>query len=150
VERHRHDNSFHNPHRTNPSQANRTTPHTTPPRPHSQPTLLTTHPPKTVKDKSNHAVILEKATAERLNKEVTSYRLITVATLVDRMKINGSVARAALKDLEEKGVIRKVVSHARLAVYSMFFLSSSLSVPFQSCGGVLWGPICVCIGMGFC
>lgn len=34
------------------------------------------------------------------------------------MKINGSVAREVLKNLEEEGLIKKVVSHARLVVYS--------------------------------
>ena len=47
-----------------------------------------------------------------------SYRLVTVAVLVDRLKINGSLARAALKDLEEKGVIRKVVGHASGSIYT--------------------------------
>ncbi|RMZ78355.1 hypothetical protein DV738_g3908, partial [Chaetothyriales sp. CBS 135597] len=71
-----------------------------------------------VKDKANHAVILDKATSDKLNKDVQSYRLITVAVLVDRLKINGSLARAALKDLEQKGVIRKVVSHSRGSIYT--------------------------------
>ena len=48
-----------------------------------------------------------------------SYRLITVAVLVDRLKINGSLARQALKDLEEKGQIKKVVAHSKMQVYSM-------------------------------
>merc|ERR1712224_53137 len=60
-----------------------------------------------VKDKAQHAVVLDKQTNERLNKDVQSYRLITVAVLVDRLKINGSLARKALSELEEKGVIRK-------------------------------------------
>ncbi|KAF2461801.1 S25 ribosomal protein-domain-containing protein, partial [Lineolata rhizophorae] len=71
-----------------------------------------------VKDKANHAVVLDKTTSDKLYKDVQSYRLITVATLVDRLKINGSLARAALKDLEEKGQIKKVVGHSRLSVYS--------------------------------
>ncbi|KAI9726352.1 MAG: 40S ribosomal protein S25 [Chrysothrix sp. TS-e1954] len=71
-----------------------------------------------VKDKANHAVVLDKSTVEKLNKDVQSYRLITVATLVDRMKINGSVARQALHRLEEQGQIKKVVSHARLSVWT--------------------------------
>lgn len=50
-----------------------------------------------------------------------SYRLITVATLVDRLKINGSLARKALSDLEEKGQIKKVVGHSKLSIYSEFF-----------------------------
>ncbi|KAI9838085.1 MAG: hypothetical protein M1819_006240 [Sarea resinae] len=71
-----------------------------------------------VKDKANHAVILDKSTADRLNKDVQSYRLITVATLVDRLKINGSLARSALKDLEEKGTIKQVVGHSKMKIYT--------------------------------
>merc|ERR1712111_253840 len=61
-----------------------------------------------VKDKAQHAVILDKATSDKLYKDVQSYRLITVATLVDRLKINGSLARRCLADLEEKGQIKKI------------------------------------------
>ncbi|KAK7564150.1 putative 40S ribosomal protein S20, partial [Phyllosticta citricarpa] len=71
-----------------------------------------------VKDKAQHAVVLDKTTSDKLAKDVQSYRLITVATLVDRLKINGSLARKALADLEEKGQIKKVVGHSRLSVYS--------------------------------
>ncbi|KAL9617239.1 MAG: hypothetical protein Q9160_007967 [Pyrenula sp. 1 TL-2023] len=71
-----------------------------------------------VKDKSNHAVILDKGTSDKLYKDVQSYRLITVAVLVDRLKINGSLARKALNDLEEKGMIKKVVGHNRGSIYT--------------------------------
>merc|ERR1712132_21730 len=71
-----------------------------------------------VKDKANHAVVLDKTTTDKLYKDVQSYRLITVAVLVDRLKINGSLARQALKDLEEKGRIKKVVSHNALNIYT--------------------------------
>ncbi|KAI5195353.1 hypothetical protein E4T39_08254 [Aureobasidium subglaciale] len=71
-----------------------------------------------VKDKAQHAVILDKATSDRLQKEVQSYRLVTVATLVDRLKINGSLARRSLADLEEQGQIKKVVSHSKCLVYT--------------------------------
>ena len=64
-------------------------------------------------------MILDKQTSEKLYKDVQSYRLITVATLVDRLKINGSLARQALDDLEEKGQIKKVVGHHHLNIYSM-------------------------------
>lgn len=74
-----------------------------------------------VKDKANHAVVLDKTTSERLYKDVQSYRLITVATLVDRLKVNGSLARQALEELEEKGLIKKVVGHSKLNIYSMFY-----------------------------
>ncbi|KAI5805592.1 putative 40S ribosomal protein S20 [Peziza echinospora] len=71
-----------------------------------------------VKDKANHAVILDKVTSDKLNKDVLTYRLITVAVLVDRLKVNGSLARKALADLEERGVIKKVVKHAKLSIYT--------------------------------
>jgi small subunit ribosomal protein S25e len=74
-----------------------------------------------VKDKANHAVVLDKTTSEKLYKDVQSYRLITVATLVDRLKINGSLARQALSDLEEKGQIKKVVGHSKMNIYSTPF-----------------------------
>ncbi|KAI9889914.1 MAG: Zinc phosphodiesterase ELAC protein 2 [Vezdaea aestivalis] len=70
------------------------------------------------KDNANHAVVFDKATSDKLYKEVPSYRLITVAMLVDRMKINGSLARKALADLEEKGQIKKVVAHSKLSIYT--------------------------------
>ncbi len=67
-------------------------------------------------------MILDKATNEKLQKDVQSYRLVTVAVLVDRLKINGSLARTALKDLEERGVIKKVVSHSAGNIYSKFWI----------------------------
>ena len=79
-------------------------------------------PATTVKDKANHAVVLDKATSDKLYKDVQSYRLITVATLVDRLKINGSLARQALKDLEEKEMIKCVVRHSKLSIYSKWSL----------------------------
>jgi len=41
-----------------------------------------------------------------------------VAVLVDRLKINGSLARKALNDLEDRGVINKVVGHSRGSIYT--------------------------------
>ena len=82
-----------------------------------------------VKDKAQHAVVLDKNVTDKLNKDVQSYRLITVATLVDRLKINGSLARKALKDLEANGQIKKVVSHSKLAVYSAFTQEGASPLP---------------------
>ncbi|KAL5614988.1 hypothetical protein BROUX41_005053 [Berkeleyomyces rouxiae] len=71
-----------------------------------------------VKDKAQHAVYLEKNVSEKLHKDVQSFRLVTVATLVDRMKINGSLARKCLKDLEEEGLIKPVVQHSKMQIYT--------------------------------
>ncbi|KAI0518252.1 ribosomal protein S25 [Xylaria bambusicola] len=70
------------------------------------------------KDKAQHAVLLDKTTSEKLYKDVQSYRLVTVSTLVDRLKINGSLARKCLKDLEEKGQIKPVVTHSKMKIYT--------------------------------
>lgn len=78
---------------------------------------------RTVKDKAQHAVILDKSTSEKLYKDVQSYRLVTVAVLVDRLKINGSLARKCLADLEEKGQIKQVVGHSKMKIFSMLLLS---------------------------
>lgn len=82
-----------------------------------------------VKDKAQHAVLLDKTTSEKLYKDVQSYRLVTVATLVDRLKINGSLARKCLKDLEEKGQIKPVVTHSKMKIYSMSWIFDRL-VPY--------------------
>ncbi|KAI0163293.1 40S ribosomal protein s25 [Pestalotiopsis sp. NC0098] len=71
-----------------------------------------------VKDKAQHAVLLDKQTSEKLYKDVQSYRLVTVATLVDRLKINGSLARKCLQDLEEKGQIKPIVTHSKMKIYT--------------------------------
>ena len=90
-----------------------------------------------VKDKANHAVILDKGTSDKLYKDVQSYRLITVATLVDRLKINGSLARRALKDLEEKGQIKKVVGHSALSIYSTSTILKHATVVYENILGCI-------------
>ncbi|RKP21388.1 ribosomal protein S25, partial [Rozella allomycis CSF55] len=71
-----------------------------------------------VKEKSNNAVTFDKNTYDRLFKEVPTYKLITPAVLMDRLKITGSLARRALREFEEKGLIRPVVSHSTLKAYT--------------------------------
>lgn len=62
--------------------------------------------------------MLDKNTSEKMYKDVQSYRLVTIATLVDRLKVNGSLARKCLADLEEKGMIKPVVTHSKMKIYS--------------------------------
>ncbi|KAI9002559.1 S25 ribosomal protein-domain-containing protein [Hyaloraphidium curvatum] len=71
-----------------------------------------------VKDKANNAVSLDKATYDKLVKEVPTYKLITLSVLVDRMRINASLARIALRDLESKGLIRRVSTHHSQLIYT--------------------------------
>ena len=54
-------------------------------------------------DKLNNLVLFDKATYDKLCKEVPNYKLITPAVVSERLKIRGSLARAALQELLSKG-----------------------------------------------
>jgi small subunit ribosomal protein S25e len=38
--------------------------------------------------------------------------------LVDRIKVNASVARVAIRELEAKGLIKRVYAHSSLPIYT--------------------------------
>ncbi|KAJ3174263.1 40S ribosomal protein S25 [Geranomyces variabilis] len=71
-----------------------------------------------VKDKANNAVVFDKTTYDKLFKEAPTYKLITPSVLVDRLRINGSLARVAIRELESKGLIRLVSSHKSQLIYT--------------------------------
>merc|ERR1712110_904359 len=71
-----------------------------------------------VKEKSNNAVFFDEATYDKLLSDVPKTRLITVSTIADKLRVNGSLARAAIKDLEAKGKIRKVSTHNSQLLYT--------------------------------
>ncbi|ORZ35500.1 ribosomal protein S25, partial [Catenaria anguillulae PL171] len=71
-----------------------------------------------VKDKANNAVTLDKATYDKIYKEVPTWRLITPSVLVDRLRLNGSLARVALKELADKGEIKLVSAHGSQLIYT--------------------------------
>lgn len=45
-------------------------------------------------------------------------KMISVATVSERLKIGGSLARAALRELVQKGLIKVVSYHSKAAVYT--------------------------------
>merc|ERR1711915_17381 len=71
-----------------------------------------------VRDKLNNLVLFDKATHDKLLKEVPSYKLITPSVVSERLKISGSLARRSLDDLQQKGLIRQVVKHHAQLVYT--------------------------------
>lgn len=73
---------------------------------------------KSHKDKAQHAVILDQEKYDRILKEVPTYRYVSVSVLVDRLKIGGSLARIALRDLESQGIIKPVSKHSKQAIYT--------------------------------
>jgi len=71
-----------------------------------------------VRDKLNNLALFDKATYDKLKKEVPSYKLITPAVVSERLKIRASLARRALDDLESKGLIKSVLKHHSLKIYT--------------------------------
>merc|ERR1739844_199831 len=69
------------------------------------------------RDKLNNLVLFDKATYDKLMKEVPSYKLITPSIVSERMKVRGSLARKALQELQTKGLIRQVVQHRSQLIY---------------------------------
>merc|ERR1712212_1344304 len=63
------------------------------------------------RDKLNNLVLFDKATYDKLYKEVPNYKLITPAVVSERLKVRGSLARNALQELLAKGMIKLVSKH---------------------------------------
>lgn len=71
-----------------------------------------------VRDKLNNAVLFDKGTYDKLIKEVPQYKLITPSIVSERLKIRGSLARRALLELHQKGLIKQVVQHHAQLIYT--------------------------------
>ncbi|KAF8312801.1 ribosomal protein S25, partial [Clavulina sp. PMI_390] len=71
-----------------------------------------------VKDKAQHAVVLDKPTYDRVIKEVPTFRFISQSILIERLKIGGSLARLVIRSLEKDGQIKKIVHHHGQLIYS--------------------------------
>ncbi|KAB0362952.1 hypothetical protein FD754_007108 [Muntiacus muntjak] len=64
-----------------------------------------------VLDKLNNLVLFDKVMYYKLCKEVPSYKLLTPVVVSERLKILGSLARAALQELLSKQFIKLVSKH---------------------------------------
>lgn len=71
-----------------------------------------------VREKAFNMVLFDKPTYEKLINDVPKMKLITASTIVERLKVNGSLARKALKELENLGHIRRVVAHSKQLIYT--------------------------------
>merc|ERR1712129_22433 len=70
------------------------------------------------RDKLNNLVLFDQNTYDILYKEVPTYKLITPSIVSERLKVRGSLARRALLELTEKGLIRQVVAHRSQFIYT--------------------------------
>nr|ABX44797.1 putative 40S ribosomal protein RPS25 [Flustra foliacea] len=71
-----------------------------------------------VRDKLNNLVLFDKGTYDKLYKEVPAYKLITASVVSERLKVRGSLARAALIELHNKGLIKLVCKHRAQVIYT--------------------------------
>ncbi|CAF3447674.1 unnamed protein product [Rotaria socialis] len=71
-----------------------------------------------VRDKLNNMVLFDKATYDKCVKDLPQYKLITPAIVVERFKVRGSLARAIIRELMRRGLIRAVVKHSRQEIYT--------------------------------
>jgi len=46
------------------------------------------------------------------------YKLITVAVVSERLKVNGSVARQGILTLEKRGIIKRVEKNGAMYIYT--------------------------------
>lgn len=63
-------------------------------------------------------VFFDKATYDRFVKEVPGYKLITPSVVSERLKVRGSLARAALRELHRKGLIKLISKHSSQDIYT--------------------------------
>ena len=72
-----------------------------------------------VKEKLNNAVFLDDKQLERMIKEVPKILCVTRSVLIEKFKVGGAIARALIKDLNKKGLIRPLGDqHASFDLYS--------------------------------
>ena len=69
-------------------------------------------------DKTVNLVLFDEEVYAKLHKEVPKFKLITPSIISDRLKINGSLARSAIKELMAKGSIRLVSKHQAQGIYT--------------------------------
>ena len=66
------------------------------------------------RDRVDNKVLFSKDIYEKFNTEVPKMKLITVSTVVEKLKISGGLAKRALNQMAEDGVISAVkVSRAQ-------------------------------------
>ncbi|KAK4788615.1 hypothetical protein SAY86_019934 [Trapa natans] len=70
------------------------------------------------KEKVNNMVLFDQATYDKMLTEAPKYKLITPSILSDRLRINGSLARKAIRELMARGLIRMVSAHSSQQIYT--------------------------------
>ena len=70
------------------------------------------------REKLANAVLFDKATVDKLEKDVPKYKVITPSVISDRLKISVALAGRGLKYLCKKKLIKQVSSDTKFHVYT--------------------------------
>mmetsp|Transcript_1724 Transcript_1724/g.3938 ORF Transcript_1724/g.3938 Transcript_1724/m.3938 type:complete len:113 (-) Transcript_1724:81-419(-) len=70
------------------------------------------------RDQVDNKVLFSKEQIDRFHAEVPKMKLITVSSVVEKLKINAGLARRALRDLEADGKIRPVLISRAQRIYT--------------------------------
>eukprot|EP01025_Chloroclados_australasicus_P006341 TRINITY_DN1204_c0_g2_i1.p3 TRINITY_DN1204_c0_g2~~TRINITY_DN1204_c0_g2_i1.p3 ORF type:complete len:108 (-),score=15.31 TRINITY_DN1204_c0_g2_i1:270-593(-) len=71
-----------------------------------------------MKEKVDNQVLFSQANFDKMLQEVPKYKTITPSILCDRLKVGGSLARAAIQHLVSEGMIKEVAKHGTQLVYT--------------------------------
>ena len=70
------------------------------------------------REKVDNKVLFNKEAYDKLYSEIPKMKLITVAAMVERLKINAGLARKAILELTEAGLIKPIVVSAKMKIYT--------------------------------
>ena len=71
-----------------------------------------------MKEKLSNLVLFDKASYEKMITDIPKQRLITPSIISEKLKVNGSLARKAVKELVSKELIRPIMTHKHQAIYT--------------------------------
>merc|ERR1711990_14790 len=70
------------------------------------------------KEKVNNEVLYTQAAWDKMLVEGPKMKMITPSILSDRLRVNGSLARATIVHLEKEGKIRPITKHSAQLIYT--------------------------------
>ncbi|CCI44446.1 unnamed protein product [Albugo candida] len=71
-----------------------------------------------VREKVANKVLYDQETYDRLLSEVPKMKLITASAIVERLKVNATLARSSIRQLESDGTIARVLAHHTQLIYT--------------------------------
>jgi small subunit ribosomal protein S25e len=70
------------------------------------------------KEKKQNAVVYTQAVYDKVVKEIPRMKVITISNLSEKFQIGGALARRTITLLEKENLIKRVVRHSDMLVYT--------------------------------